>query len=100
MKKKNSKNQNVHTYPKKLKGKISDTKNVATVFVYFCNYPYGTPCMLYISYRYVIMYIFQDLKPKTGTLAQDFSHFQNVLEKPTYGVLRFQIQNLEHTLRC
>ena len=49
---------------------------------------------------YVIMYIFQDLKPKTGTLAQDFSHFQNVLEKPTYGVLRFQIQNLEHTLRC
>ena len=29
-----------------LKGKVSDTKNiVTTALVYFCNNPYGTPCM-------------------------------------------------------
>ena len=27
-----------------LKGKVSDTKNVVTALVYFCNYPYGTSC--------------------------------------------------------
>ena len=29
-----------------LKGKVSDIKNIVTALVYFCNYPYGTPCMM------------------------------------------------------
>ena len=28
-----------------LKGNASDTKNVVTALIYFCNYPYETPCM-------------------------------------------------------
>ena len=27
-----------------LKGKVSETKNVVTALIYFCNYPYGTHC--------------------------------------------------------
>ena len=39
-----------------LKGKVSNTKNVATALVYFCNYPYGTPCTMYMS-GYFTFYI-------------------------------------------
>ena len=31
-----------------LKGKVSDTKNIATALIYFCSYPYETPCMYHI----------------------------------------------------
>ena len=28
-----------------LKGKVSHTKNIVTSLIYFCSYPYGTPCI-------------------------------------------------------
>ena len=47
-----------HVYSINLKGKVSDTKNVVTALIYFCNYPYGTPCIylsaLYLDTYYVI----------------------------------------------
>ena len=30
-----------------MKGKVSDSKNIVTALVYFCSYPYGTPCMIW-----------------------------------------------------
>ena len=29
---------------------LSDTKNIVTALVYFCNYPYGTPCTMIQSW--------------------------------------------------
>ena len=42
-----------------LKGKVTDdTKNIVAALIYFCNYPYGTPCIylsaLYLDTYYVI----------------------------------------------
>ena len=33
-----------------LKGKVSDSKNIVTVLVYFCSYPCGTPCSCTLNY--------------------------------------------------
>ena len=37
-----------------LKGKVSDSKNIVTAVIYFCNYPYGTPCILCIYCHFLL----------------------------------------------
>ena len=43
------KSKSTHISSINLRGKVSDTKNIVTSLVYFCNNPYGTPiCTLHI----------------------------------------------------
>ena len=45
IKKNYSKNQNVNIFPHKYEGKsVRLKKNIVTALIYFCSYPYGTPC--------------------------------------------------------
>ena len=60
------KSKGTHVSSINLKGKVSNSKNIDTALVYFCSYPYGTPCILEIYSK-----IYHDFKSRKLTW---FSH--------------------------
>ena len=56
------KSKGTHVSSINLKGKVSNSKNIDTALVYFCSYPYGTPCILEIYSK-----IYHDFKSRKLT---------------------------------
>ena len=79
LKKKYSQNQNVCTHVSSinLKRKVSDTKNIVTAHIYFCIYPYGTPCTTYIAGNNVANV---ELRIKTGKNDDIMGQLRNALQ--------------------
>ena len=86
-KKKFQKSKYTHVASINLKGKVFDSKNIVTALIYFCNYPYGTPCTNTSTIVYILhsvpsnhhkkMYYYPDWR-QGGQPARSYTFSSNI----------------------